>query len=306
MSHKVSIIMPIHNRSEYVKEALKSVFQQTMTDFEIICVDDGSDEVEVIELLQGYAGEHSNMQLITLPESRGAGNARNVGFEKADGEYVMFLDSDDIFLPHMLEKLHGVAINENADITFTCFNEFEEVDGEKVIDPVMYGTSKIRTLARDRELFIQDMIKEPWSKLYRTDFLREKNIKFQRLSSCNDVAFTVLANLSTERYAFAVDEPLILYRLGNNRISAKRNPMNAYAVAEFLKKELNARNLLTKQVEHQFRVFLFAFFLLEMQMTSDDVGRQKLYEKMNEYFTENPVDFVEEETINYIRQIMGN
>ena len=41
-------------------------------------------------------------------------------------------------------------------------------------------------------------------------------------------------------------------------------------------------------------------------MTSDDVGRQKLYEKMNEYFTENPVDFVEEETINYIRQIMGN
>ena len=306
MSHKVSIIMPIHNRSEYVKEALESVFQQTMTDFEIICVDDGSDEAEVIELLQEYAGEHSNMQLITLPESRGAGNARNVGFEKADGEFVMFLDSDDIFLPHMLEKLHGVAINENADITFTCFNEFEEVDGEKVIDPVMYGTSKIRTLARDRELFIQDMIKEPWSKLYRTDFLREKNIKFQSLSSCNDVAFTVLANLSTERYAFAVDEPLILYRLGNNRISAKRNPMNAYAVAEFLEKELNVRNLLTKKVEHQFRVFLFAFFLLEMQMTSDDVGRQKLYEKMNEYFTENPVDFVEEETINYIRQIMGN
>jgi len=96
---KVSVIIPVYNGANYIKDALESVFSQTYKDYEIIVVNDGStDDSEII--LKPY------MDTITYiyQENKGSAEARNTGIRKAKGEYISFLDADDIWLPQKLEK----------------------------------------------------------------------------------------------------------------------------------------------------------------------------------------------------------
>ena len=99
MNPKVSIVIPTYNSSQYISEALDSVLAQTYKDYEIIVVDDGSTD-DTIQALQPYM---SRIKYI-YKENGGPGSARNVGIRNAQGEYIAFLDSDDLWLPEKLEK----------------------------------------------------------------------------------------------------------------------------------------------------------------------------------------------------------
>lgn len=120
---KVSVIIPVFNRAVYVLEAIDSVIQQTCRDFKIIVVDDGSTD-DTINVLRPYAANG----IITLltQKNRGAGAARNAGIQAAKGEYIAFLDSDDLWLPNKLEK--SLAPLENGECDFVFSNSFV-VDG---------------------------------------------------------------------------------------------------------------------------------------------------------------------------------
>jgi len=97
----VSVILPTYNRGRFLLEAVRSVIAQTWTDWELILVDDGStdDSVSTIERL----GDQ-RIRTITIPHSGSPARARNVGVDAARGEWVAFLDSDDLWLPHKLER----------------------------------------------------------------------------------------------------------------------------------------------------------------------------------------------------------
>jgi glycosyltransferase involved in cell wall biosynthesis len=99
MNQKVSIIIPTYNSAEYIAETLDSAFAQTYKNCEIIVIDDGSTD-NTKEVLQSYM---SKIKYI-YKENGGVSSARNVGIENAEGEYIAFLDSDDIWLPEKLEK----------------------------------------------------------------------------------------------------------------------------------------------------------------------------------------------------------
>ncbi len=111
---KLSIITPVYNVAAFLEETVKSILNQTFTDFELILVDDGSTDGSA-ELCDTLAKTDSRIRVFHKPNS-GVSDARNMGLDNAIGEYIGWVDSDDIIEPDMFECLIGVAEKENADI----------------------------------------------------------------------------------------------------------------------------------------------------------------------------------------------
>ncbi|MFB6340428.1 glycosyltransferase family 2 protein [Saccharicrinis sp. FJH62] len=124
MNDLVSIITPSYNCEKFIGETIKSVLVQTYTDWELIIVDDCSSDSSV-KVIQSYADVDSRIRFFELKQNKGAANARNVALSKVRGEYVAFLDSDDIWFPLKLEKQLSFMI-EN-ELSFSC-TKYEEVD----------------------------------------------------------------------------------------------------------------------------------------------------------------------------------
>ena len=115
----VSVIMPMYNSAKFIPQTLESLLYQTMTDFEVIVIDDCSTDnsVEVVESFDELFG--GRLHIIKLPKNTGgAGTPRNVGIQFARGKYISFLDSDDIYTRTALEELTTLAENYQADVVY--------------------------------------------------------------------------------------------------------------------------------------------------------------------------------------------
>ena len=104
---KVSVILPVYNGEKYIKKCMESLISQTLKEIEIICVDDGSVD-GTLEALKEY--ENLDNVTVITQENAGAGAARNKGMSYAKGEYLSFLDADDIFEKDMLEVAYNKAV----------------------------------------------------------------------------------------------------------------------------------------------------------------------------------------------------
>lgn len=112
---KISIIMPVYNGYNFLDKSIGSIVNQTLSDIELICIDDGSTD-ESIHKLNYYADKYDFIKVFSQ-QNQGPGKARNYGIELAKGEYVGFLDADDIFLDvDALEKMYDVGKENNSDI----------------------------------------------------------------------------------------------------------------------------------------------------------------------------------------------
>ena len=112
---KLSVIIPVYNAEKYIQETIESVYAQEIADMEVICVDDCStdDSVRVIRELQQA---HDNLHLLQNTENHYAGFSRNRGIEAAAGEWIHFLDADDLVAEGAYKKLLETAEKSGADI----------------------------------------------------------------------------------------------------------------------------------------------------------------------------------------------
>lgn len=115
MQPKVSIIIPVHNTAEYLKRCLDSAVNQTLRDIEIICIDDASDDGST-EILQAYQRKDGRICLVRYEVNKTASQARKDGVERASGEYVMFMDSDDYLELNACEALYQRIESEKVEI----------------------------------------------------------------------------------------------------------------------------------------------------------------------------------------------
>jgi glycosyltransferase involved in cell wall biosynthesis len=113
----VSVVIPAYNAAEFLAEALDSVLSQTYKPLEVIVVDDGSED-ETPQVVSAYAGK---VTYIRKPHGGGCGGTRNVGIQAASGEWIAFLDADDIWMPTLLERLVEGAVKTGADLVFCDF-----------------------------------------------------------------------------------------------------------------------------------------------------------------------------------------
>lgn len=114
---KMSIIIPCYNEECYIEKCLESVVNQTLSDIEIIVIDDGSTDDTVL-ICDEYEYKYPNKVKVIHQENAGQGKARNVGLSIAKGEYIGFVDADDWVDYRMFEKLYNHAKKYDADITF--------------------------------------------------------------------------------------------------------------------------------------------------------------------------------------------
>ena len=113
MNPMVSVIIPVYNRARKIMGAVKSIQQQTYTNFEIVVVDDSSTD-NTVAVVEEIAKQDVRVRLVSQRPNKGAQAARNVGIHASRGEWIAFLDSDDEWLPRSLELRLGVATKENV------------------------------------------------------------------------------------------------------------------------------------------------------------------------------------------------
>lgn len=123
----VSVIMPAYNAQRDIEEAIRSVMAQTVTDWELLVMDDGSSDATA-QIVQGLAREDDRIQYHRSPKNIGCAGVRNLGFDRCQGEYVALLDSDDVWLPEKLEKQLTLAQRTGAGLLYTSYG-IMDVDG---------------------------------------------------------------------------------------------------------------------------------------------------------------------------------
>ena len=115
---KVSVIVPVYNSEIYLRDCLESLLNQTLTELEIILVDDASTD-KSIEIMAEYKSQYPKIKIFKSEQNKGQGASRNIGMSLVTGEYIGFLDSDDYVAPTMYENLYNAAKENNADIVTT-------------------------------------------------------------------------------------------------------------------------------------------------------------------------------------------
>ena len=113
---KVSIIIPVYNASDYLERCLESVIHQTLNEIEIICINDCSTD-NSLEIIQKYAKNDQRIKVIDCKVNGGESKARNIGLDNAIGEYIAFVDNDDVVDPDFYEKLYDKAKTGDFDIS---------------------------------------------------------------------------------------------------------------------------------------------------------------------------------------------
>ena len=174
---KVSIVVPIYNVEEYLRECLDSLINQTLEDIEIICVDDGSTDNSP-KILDEYACRDSRIKMITKTNS-GYGNTMNVGIKAATGIYLGIVEPDDYVKTNMYEELSALADETGADILKADFYRFVK-DNNSVVRTYNQLTKIAgfyhRLIDPTREQTVFKFIMNTWSGVYRLSFLKEHNI----------------------------------------------------------------------------------------------------------------------------------
>lgn len=219
---KVSVVIPVYNIAAHLCQCLDSVVGQTLTDLQIICVDDGSTD-ESPAILAEYAERDPRIRVIRQ-DNAGPGAARNTGLSQATGEYLIFLDSDDWFEVDFLRQMTVRAEETCADITICRSVEFDTRTGQKFPSDWMLKSQYL-----PKEVFSPEEVVDyvfqftygwPWDKLYRTAFVRRADLKYPELANSEDLVFVFPSLAVAERVAI-LQETLIHHRV--NRSSSVSN-----------------------------------------------------------------------------------
>ena len=183
---KISIIIPVYNVEKYLERCLNSIVNQTLYDLEIICINDGSPD-NSLEILERYSKQDKRIKIINQ-ENSGLSVARNTGMEIAVCEYIGFVDSDDWVDSNFYENLYNSAKKYNTDIAVaSVLRERIKYSSYRI----KYNNEKVYT--EKSEIFNAcdcPNICYVWNKIYKTEFFKSQNLKFQEGMFFEDILFT--------------------------------------------------------------------------------------------------------------------
>lgn len=201
---EVSVVVPVYNVELYLAQCLDSLLQQPGVDFEVVCIDDSGTD-RSCQILKEYQARDPRIRVVSHSENRGLSAARNTGIENAKGEYVLFLDSDDLLNPETLALQVTAIRRDQADMVyFHTELLWERFPGDP--SPPVSSNPPESTLF-NQELRRTNLLNYPallhatssWSYIYSADFLRRHSIQFdEHLKRWEDRAFwTRVARLAS-------------------------------------------------------------------------------------------------------------
>ena len=280
----ISIVIPVYNVEKYLEQCLDSIQKQSLKNIEVICVDDGSTD-HSLQILQEFAKMDKRFKLIHK-DNTGAGDSRNIGMKYAKGEYLLFLDADDIFYNNLCFDAYKKAKIDDADI---CFMGAERINMRTNKTEYM-GWVLRSCLLPEKTPFQKEEIGDqyfqmvtgcPWSKLFKRTFIMKHQIKFQNLKNSNDIFFVRTAMALANRLTY-VDKILITYRFaeGNNTQSIKhKNPLEFYKAYQALKEKLIEENLY-ESLEKSFVNMTLDDFMFNYRTTNSAEAKKAIVDKL--------------------------
>ena len=185
---KVSVIIPVYNTEKYLRKCLDSVCNQTLSDIEVICINDCSPD-NSLEILQEYAQKDKRIKIIDFKENKGAAVARNTGIDEAQGEYIGFVDPDDYIALNFYEKLYNKAIKNNADVTkgtiHLTFDRTEEISDKtkKIVKKELEMMRRLHRNIQKDKMYFRCMFT---TAIYRKSMLESYNIRFIENCICGE------------------------------------------------------------------------------------------------------------------------
>lgn len=223
MDPKISIITPVYNVELYIKECIKSILNQTFKEFELILIDDCSTDGSG-DICDRYAENDYRIKVIHNKFNKGVSESRNIGINISRGRYIGFVDSDDTIHPKMYEKMYGLAIKSNAEITACGYNEINYIENSKLINVApLSGKISIEGINIKNEferLIVKNNVLTYASlcnKLYKKKYLETKKILINKdLKIAEDLCFNIEAVLNSNKIV-AINEPLYNYRRINDK-----------------------------------------------------------------------------------------
>ena len=201
----VSVIMPVYNAEKFLNKSIGSFQNQTLEDKELICVDDGSTDSS-LEILKGFQEEYNNIKIVTQDNS-GPGIARNTGIQNAEGEYIAFLDSDDIFLDDTaLEEMFNLGLESGFELI--CAN-LRRINQDYTLDEHYDFFNSRFTYFTKSGVFNSEDYGIPFAfykNIFKRTFLEENNIVFPDLRFGEDPVFMVNVLAHIEQFqTLAID-----------------------------------------------------------------------------------------------------
>ena len=198
----VSVIIPVYNAENYLRQCLESVLAQTLENIEVICVDDGSGDSSP-EILKEYAAKDPRIKVLTQ-KNAGAGAARNKGLAASSGRYLSFLDSDDFFEADMLECAYEKITQDKADFVVFRSDQYYTDEDKYKETPWTLRVKEIPPYTPFSHRQMTDNIFKvfvgwAWDKLYDREFVIKKSLLFQEQRTSNDMLFVFSAVFLAER-----------------------------------------------------------------------------------------------------------
>lgn len=190
---KISIILPCFKVEKYLSRAINSVLNQTFSNFELLVIIDGSPD-NSLTIAKKFALEDSRI-IVLEKENGGLSDTRNYGLERAIGEFIYFMDSDDWIEPDLLEDNIKILEDNSLDfIIFGYFQDYEDIKGNLMISnevlPVYDQFNKGQTNILDTHHI--GLMGYVWNKIYRRTFLFENNLRFEKgISLVEDILFNL-------------------------------------------------------------------------------------------------------------------
>lgn len=221
----ISIVIPVYNTQQYLRECIESVIAQTYNDIEILLIDDGSTDKSP-EICDEYTKD--SRVKVYHRENAGLSASRQFGFDQAVGEYIMTIDADDYITNNFVEILYNNIIQHNVDIACCCRYDF--LGKEKHVVPLI--ESNTNPLITNQQYITNNLerlnsyvwLSDSWNKLYRTSFVRRTGVRFElpKKFNGNDFAFNYKLVLHCPSFCF-VNKPLLYHRLTPNSIVRRKN-----------------------------------------------------------------------------------
>ncbi len=205
---KISIIIPVYNTGSYLEECLESIKKQTFRDFEVICINDGSTD-KSLEIMEKFAREDKRFRVVNQKKNMGICTTRAAGYKKASGEYIAWVDADDVIDPEMYDKMYKLASEAANDVVICNYNFFPE------------------DISRKRKWYHSYNGVVDWKFVAENTLVWNKIVKKSLLDKLNIV--DLLEKIGEEAYAFVlisangistIDEPLYNYRVGHQSSSS--------------------------------------------------------------------------------------
>jgi glycosyltransferase involved in cell wall biosynthesis len=220
---QLSVIVPVYNVEQYIRPCVESIFKQDLNedDFEVILVNDGTKD-NSFKRIKDLVTLHPNIKVVEQ-SNQGLSAARNAGLKYAGGEYVLFVDSDDLLIDKTLKPVLDCAVSSSVDM---IMGSFIKMSGEQIDTFVLPPSSDMEMFHMSgKEAFIYFYNPKEsyvWRTLYRRDFLLDNHIRFIPGVFFEDILFTTECYIKADK-CISSPIPFYIYRQHPNSIVSTIN-----------------------------------------------------------------------------------